>query len=92
MGKESVLKRGDVEALALALLTAKPKGAELYFREKVGLPGVRPAQRQRLSREGLIRVLDHDTDMLYSRYFSAAGMQNGLANSLLVDDLSPHIG
>ena len=43
MGNESVLKRGGVDAFELALLTAKPKGAELYFREKVGLPGWRPA-------------------------------------------------
>ena len=69
MGKESVLKRGGVEALALALLIAKPNGAELYFSEKVGLPGLRPAHVQQLSDEPNIRVLDHNADMFFSLHF-----------------------
>ena len=39
-----MVNTGSVEALALTLLTAKPKGAEEYFTAYTGVPGVLPAQ------------------------------------------------
>ena len=92
MGKESVLKRGGVEALALALLTAKPNGAELYFSEKVGLPGLRPAHVQQSSHKRNIRVLDHKADMFSSRQLLHVGMRDGKRASLSMAELLLGIG
>ena len=92
MGKESVLKRGGVDALALALLTAKPNGAELYFSEKVGLPGLRPAHVQQLSHERNIRVLDYYADMFSFQHFLDASMRNGKRASLFMAELLLGIG
>ena len=47
-GKELVVNRGGVEALALTLVTAKPNGAVLYFTAYVGFPSFLPAHKFKL--------------------------------------------
>jgi len=47
-GKELVVNRGGVEALALTLVTAKPNGAVLYFTAYVGFPSFLPAHEDKL--------------------------------------------